>query len=432
MKHSTRFVALPRHSRNVRGWLVILAAVAIAAGAACGDDADDGEEVAPVDEGQDDQPDPPEEPPEQTTTAPAEPQLDDVTLSLAEIGEFNAPMSIVSRPGDTSLFVAEREGRVVRLDVTGEGLDRRYTPADDPVADISDEVATDGEQGLLDIEFSPDGERLYLSYSITPDGDTRIISYAFDGGTVDTGSRREVLAVDQPFANHNGGDIEFGPDDYLHFGLGDGGSGGDPMGNGQDTSTLLGSMLRIDPQGTLDGDEPYAIPNDNPFADGDGEPEIWLYGVRNPWRFTFDSETDDLWIADVGQSSWEEINLLPAADGGGRGANLGWNEMEGTHSFEGDNPPDGVLPVFEYPNPDEGCSVTGGVVYRGSAIPGLTGAYLFGDLCNPTLRALDVSGDEAREVTFDAEVGNLVSFGQDNEGEVYAVSLDGPIYRLDP
>jgi glucose/arabinose dehydrogenase len=243
-----------------------------------------------------------------------------------------------------------------------------------------------------------------------------------------------VLAVDQPFANHNGGDVEFGPDGYLYFGLGDGGSAGDPEGNGQDPSTLLGSMLRIDPQGTLDGDEPYAIPGDNPFADGDaGEPEVWLYGLRNPWRFSFDPATDDLWIADVGQNAWEEINRLPAADGGGRGANLGWNELEGTHSFEGVNPDDGVLPVFEYPHDDGGCSVTGGVVYRGNAIAGLAGAYLFGDLCNPTLRALDVSGDEPREVSFDdSEVGNLVSFGQDNDGEVYAVSLDGPIYRLDP
>lgn len=435
MKHPKTLVAHPRRRRNARGWWpAILAAFALAVGAACGDDADADEDVAPLDEGEHDQASPPEDPPEQTTTSAGTVPLDEVTLGLTEIGDFDAPMSIVSRPGDTGLFVAQREGRVVRLDVTGGGLDRDYAADEEPIVDISDEVSTDGEQGLLDIEFSPDGERLYLSYSITPDGDSRIISYAIDGVTVDTESRREVLAVEQPYANHNGGDIEFGPDGYLYFGLGDGGSGGDPEGNGQDTSTLLGSMLRIDPQGTLDGDEPYAIPGDNPFADGDdGEPEIWLYGVRNPWRFSFDAETDDLWIADVGQSSWEEINRLPAADGGGRGANLGWNEMEGTHSFEGDNPDDGVLPVFEYSHDDGSCSVTGGVVYRGSAIAGLAGAYLFGDLCNATVRALDVSGDEPREMSFDdTEVGNLVSFGQDNDGDVYAVSLDGPIYRLDP
>ena len=234
----------------------------------------------------------------------------------------------------------------------------------------------------------PTAAVLYLHYSVQPDGDTRVVSYAMSGDTVDTGSRRELLAVEQPYPNHNGGSIEFGPDGHLYVALGDGGSGGDPEGNGQDTGALLGKILRIDPAGAT-GDA-YAVPPDNPFADGAaGAPEVWLYGVRNPWRITFDPETGDLWVADVGQNAYEEIDLLPAADGGGRGANLGWNEMEATHPFEGGSNPDGaVLPVFEYDRSEGACSVTGGVVYRGAAIPGLDGAYLFTDFCDGRIRAV--------------------------------------------
>lgn len=368
-----------------------------------------------------------------TTGNPAVP-LAEVTLSTTEIGEFDTPISLVSRTGDPSLYVAERDGRVRRVAVEGEGSDRTYTAEDEPLLDISDEVTTEGERGLLDITFSPDGARLYLSYSQAPEGTSKVISYSYDGNAVDEGSRREILSIDDFRPNHNGGDVEFGPDGFLYFAMGDGGGSGDPQQTSQDTSRLLGKVMRIDPEGAA-GDEPYLIPGDNPFADGSGgQPEIWLYGVRNPWRITFDAANGDLWIADVGQGAWEEIDYFAASAGSGRGANLGWSEMEGAHPFEGGaNPPDGVLPVFEYPYGDAGCAIVGGVVYRGSANPGLDGAYLFGDFCMSRLRAIRQNGGAVvDEVTFDAQVAGLVSFGQDNGGAVYAVSLDGPIYRLDP
>jgi glucose/arabinose dehydrogenase len=358
-------------------------------------------------------------------SASTAPPLADVNVTLTEVAEADTPMALVARTGTDTLYVAERAGRVRPL--TGGSLG-------EPILDISDEVVTSVEQGLLDIEFSADGATLYVHYSVAPDGDTRVVSYPVSDDAVDTGGRRELLAVEQPFDNHNGGDIEIGPDGYLYVALGDGGGGGDPEENGQDTQALLGKILRIDPAATT-GDD-YGIPADNPFADGAaGAPEVWVFGARNPWRIDFDDATGDLWVADVGQNAFEEIDLLPAADGAGRGANLGWNEMEGAHPFEGGTNPDGaVLPVFEYDRSEGGCSVTGGVVYRGSAIPTLDGAYLFTDYCDGRLRAIRAAGGQTvDERTFDDVSGNsLVSFGTDAAGEVFVLSLDGAIYRLDP
>jgi glucose/arabinose dehydrogenase len=358
-------------------------------------------------------------------SASTAPPLADVNVTLTEVAEADTPMALVARTGTDTLYVAERAGRVRPL--TGGSLG-------EPILDISDEVVTSVEQGLLDIEFSADGATLYVHYSVAPDGDTSVVSYPVSDDAVDTGGRRELLAVEQPFDNHNGGDIEIGPDGYLYVALGDGGGGGDPEENGQDTQALLGKILRIDPAATT-GDD-YGIPTDNPFADGAaGAPEVWVFGARNPWRIDFDDATGDLWVADVGQNAFEEIDLLPAADGAGRGANLGWNEMEGAHPFEGGTNPDGaVLPVFEYDRSEGGCSVTGGVVYRGSAIPTLDGAYLFTDYCDGRLRAIRAAGGQTvDERTFDDVSGNsLVSFGTDAAGEVYVLSLDGAIYRLDP
>jgi len=369
-----------------------------------------------------------------TTTAPAADGVElpdgagplaDIELTLTEVAEADSPTALVARAGTDTVYVAERAGRVRPLAADGT--------LGEPILDISDDVVTDVEQGLLGIEFSPDGGTLYVSYSVVPDGDTRVDAYTMAGDEVDLASRRELLAVEQPFANHNGGDLAIGPDGYLYIGLGDGGDAGDPEGNGQNTQALLGKILRIDPSQPGDGTE-YAIPADNPFADGqDGAPEVWLYGVRNPWRFSFDAETGDLWIADVGQESIEEIDLLPAADGGGSGANLGWNEMEGAHPYDdGSNPDGAVLPLFEFDHSDGGCAITGGVVYRGSAIPQLAGAYLFSDYCDGRIRAVRAAdGVVVEEHIFDAEGTELVSFGEDAQGEVYVLSLDGTIYRID-
>jgi glucose/arabinose dehydrogenase len=387
---------------------------------ACGDDDDsEADEAAPTTE---------EESttgsPEPTSSTLAEAPLDSIQVTLTQVAEADTPTSLVTRPGSETLYVSERAGRVRPMVDFALG---------EPIVDIVDEVVTNSEQGLLDLEFSPDGNTLYLSYNVPPDGDTRIAAYTMNGDTADPASRRELLAVDQPFPNHKGGDIEIGPDGYLYVALGDGGAGGDPLGNAQNTGVLLGKLLRIDPTQPAGGNQ-YGIPPGNPFADGQGgAPEIWSYGLRNPWRFTFDPRNDDLWIADVGQNAWEEIDLLPAASGRGAGANLGWDQMEATHEFEGGSNPDGaVLPIFEYDH-EQGCSITGGVVYRGSGVPGLAGAYLFTDYCNGTIRAVRAqNGALSEEKVFDAEGSNLVAFGEDNAGEAYVLSLDGPIYRIDP
>ena len=354
-----------------------------------------------------------------STTAPAV-TFDDVVVRATEVATVEGPTAMTTRSGaDDVLFVVEREGRVRVL------RDDQLQP--EPLVDISDDVRSGGERGLLGIAFSPDGDRLYLSYTDT-NGDTRIDELLMSGDAVDLGSRRQVLAVDQPYGNHNGGDITFGPDGFLYVGLGDGGSGGDPHGHGQNPDTLLGSLLRIDPINR--GNDLYAIPAGNPFVGGGGRAEIWHYGLRNPWRFSFDRETGDLWIGDVGQGGLEEIDFLPA--GSPVGANFGWNRLEGTESFRGDPPAEHVLPIFEYPTAD-GCAVTGGYVYRGSAIAGLQGAYLYGDYCNGDVRALvQRDGRVVAERSLGFEVASLSSFGQRADGELYALSLAGPIFRLDP
>ena len=417
----------------------LVAAVALGAllatTTACGDDDDEtGSGDDPI-QGQVETSDPPTTDAAGTEVVP----LADVDLTLTSIGSYDQPISIINRVDDPALYVVGWSGTVTKVEVTGEGDARTYEPASEPLVDIDDEVVTEGEEGLLDAAFSPDGARLYVSYTAEPDGHNVIASYEFDGESVDAGSRREILTAGPAQANHNGGDITFGPDGYLYFGLGDGGGGGDPDSNGQNTSVLLGKLLRIDPEGAVaaGSDEPYLIPDDNPFAAGEeGHPEIWAYGLRNPWRYSFDSANGDLWIGDVGQGDWEEIDWLPATDGtgAGKGANLGWNEMEGSHPFEGGSNPEGaVLPVYEYDNGEDGCAVTGGVVYRGPATS-LTGVYLFGDSCQNYVRAVRLADgkvvDEGRYE--DATVEQLVSFGTDNGGDVYVVGLGaGEIFRVD-
>jgi glucose/arabinose dehydrogenase len=342
-----------------------------------------------------------------------------VGVSLQRIATVEQPLAIAIRRGDPSLYVAEKTGRVVAI--------RDGHVVAQPVLDLSRAVSLGGEQGLLGLAFSPNGRSLYVNYTDV-NGDTRIVSYAMHGDHVVPNARRQVLFVDQPYDNHNGGDLVFGPDGDLYIGLGDGGSGGDPHGNGQSLGTLLGKMLRIDP--TPLGPRPYRVPADNPFVGDPGaRPEIWAYGLRNPWRYSFDPATGDLWIADVGQSAWEEIDRVPGGSKGGE--NFGWNLLEGTHRYAGAAPAGAVPPVYEYPHTGGACVVIGGDVYRGSAIPALVGDYVFADLCLGTLQALRVQPDgSVAHVDLAATLPDVSSFGTDAAGELYVTSLDGGVYRL--
>ena len=332
------------------------------------------------------------------------------------------PLALAVRPSDPGLYVAQKTGRVMAV------RNGRVDPI--PVLDLTEQVSLGSEQGLLGLAFSPSGQRLYVNYTDT-NGDTRVSGYAMQEGRADVATRREVLFVDQPYSNHNGGNLVFGPDGYLYIGLGDGGSGGDPHGNGQSMTTLLGKMLRVDPEPS--GERPYAIPPDNPFVDRPGaRPEIWAFGLRNPWRYSFDRETGDFWIGDVGQSAWEEVDFQPSGSSGGE--NYGWNLMEGDHQYGGEEPPaEAVRPVFEYSHDDGGCTVTGGYVYRGESIPDLYGAFVFADFCLGELEALRLkAGGVVGHRVLGPVVSNISSFGEDARGELYAMSLGGELFRLAP
>jgi glucose/arabinose dehydrogenase len=339
-------------------------------------------------------------------------------VDLERIATLDQPVGMAVRPDDEALYFAEKTGKVVAV--------RDGTVGARSVLDLSAEVSQGGEQGLLGLAFSEDGQHLYTNHT-DPNGDTRITEWTMTGGRADPGSRRELLFVDQPFSNHNGGNLAMGRDGFLYIGLGDGGGAGDPLGNAQSLESLLGKMLRIDPRSA--GDAAYRVPGDNPFARQEGaRPEIWALGLRNPWRYSFDSATGDLWIADVGQGTREEVNRQPDGKGG---QNYGWDRLEGTLPFEGDAPADAVPPVYEYGR-DQGSTVIGGYVYRGSDIPELTGTYVFGDFFEPELRGLELDGGNVRERGLGVEVENLAAFGQDSAGELYALSLSGPVYRIVP
>ena len=344
-------------------------------------------------------------------------------VALQTVLTLDEPIDMAVAPGDDLVWIAERAGRVSRVDMDrGEVVET--------ILDIGAETEATGERGLLGIAVTD--RWLYANFTDLA-GDTRVDAFERDGTGL-SGHRRTILFQDQPFSNHNGGDLAIGPDGLLYVAFGDGGSGGDPLDAGQDPTTWLGSVLRIEP--TPDAAEPYAVPAGNPFAagrEGAGRPEIFLTGVRNPWRFSFDRVTGDLWIADVGQDAYEEVTVLLAANGGGLGANLGWRLREGLHRFTGDEPPNHADPVWEY-GQDDGCSVTGGYVYRGSAIEDLYGAYVFGDYCTSRLWALQISRGEVEFRELGAEVfgGSLASFGEDADGELYALSLNGTVARIVP
>ena len=367
---------------------------------------------------------------------------DDVpSIELVPTGvEVVQPIALEVVPGSSSVLIATKPGLVHEAIATDGDLEL----IEEPVLDVGELVGdAEGEQGLLGLAVHPDGGSVYLSYTDGDDGASHLDRFDLEGEPgslrVPSDSRVNMLEVEQPHANHNGGHVTFGPDGMLYMGLGDGGSQGDPDGHAQDRMSLLGKILRLDPDAT--GPEDVAAEG-NPFRpDGDdatkGRPEIWLTGVRNPWRFSFDRATGDLWIADVGQDLHEEIDLLPADEGSGKGANLGWDLYEAFEPFDEADPAPGAAsagpfaqPVFSYPRA-EGCSITGGVVYRGAAIPALDGAYLFADHCEPGLRAIRV-GDTVESLRLEDGLESSVSFSEDADGEVYAVTLWGGIHRLTP
>jgi glucose/arabinose dehydrogenase len=324
--------------------------------------------------------------------------------------------------GSGRLFILEQAGRI-RILHNGSLLP-------EPFLDVSDRISCCGERGLLGLAFHPryaENGYFYVNYTDT-NGNTVIARFQAanpQDGRADPSSEMAMLNIEQPYRNHNGGAVVFGPDGYLYLGLGDGGSAGDPLNAGQSTNTLLGKVLRID----VDAAQPYAAPPDNPFSSGGGLAEIWAYGLRNPWRISFDRLTGDLYIADVGQNSLEEINFLPAGSPGG--ANFGWNFREGSQPYQG-NPPAGLAmldPVADY-NHTKGCSVTGGYVYRGANLPQWQGIYLYGDYCTGLVWGLLNTPQGWRHAELYQTNFNITSFGEDEAGEVYLVDYGGGIYRL--
>ena len=341
---------------------------------------------------------------------------------------FSDPLALLQAPGDGSRwFVVERAGRVLVFPNAGTVTAAQVAT----FIDIRNRVdASADEAGLLGLAFHPNfpnDARVFLSYTRTGAPLVSVIArfVSTDGGlTLDAPSEQTILTVDQPFTNHNGGQIAFGPDGFLYIGLGDGGSGGDPNDQAQNVNTLLGALLRID----IDSGAPYAIPPANPFAGGGGRAEIYAWGFRNPWRWSFDRGSGELWLGDVGQAMWEEIDKVIA------GGNYGWRCREGAHDFNtagcsGRTPID---PVAEYDHSGGRCSVTGGHVYRGGAIAALFGAYVFGDFCSGEIWSVDNTGGSMRLI---AQSGvNISSFGEGNDGEVYVVAFgdEGCVLRLTP
>ncbi|MBW8874198.1 MAG: PQQ-dependent sugar dehydrogenase [Acidobacteria bacterium] len=338
----------------------------------------------------------------------------------------------VTHAGDDRLFLTLRAGRIVIL--TGGAVRSQ------PFLDIHGLTTTDSERGLLSVAFHPryaENGFFFVNYT-NLDGNTIIARYkvSSDPNRADPASARILLTIPQPFSNHNGGQLQFGPDGFLYIGMGDGGSGFDPACRAQKMDNLLGKMLRIDVDQNVSTPPFYGIPADNPFRGTAAPPEIWANGVRNPWRFSFDRQTGDLWIGDVGQNQREEIDFQPAASRGGE--NYGWKVMEGTLCSTPDACPASTppcnssaytLPVLEYDhNPH--CSVTGGYVYRGSGASQLRGAYVFGDFCSGVLWAAFRQGAGFTVRTLDGRLPNLITFGEDKNGELYAATLDGGLYRL--
>jgi glucose/arabinose dehydrogenase len=353
-----------------------------------------------------------------TATAAAQ----DAVLQQIATG-LDQPVAL-THAGDTRLFITQQTGTVMIDDAFGL---RTFL-------DIRSLVLSGGERGLLSVAFHPRyrDNGLFFVYYTNRNGDNNLARYkvSSDPDRADAASGTILLTIPHPnFANHNGGQLQFGPDGYLYIGTGDGGSGGDPNNHAQDLTQLLGKLLRID----VDHGTPYAIPPSNPFAQRAGaRGEIWAYGLRNPWRFTFDRDTGDLWIGDVGQDSYEEVDLQPATSIGGE--NYGWRRMEGFHCY---NPssncadPSFTMPVLEYPHSSGACSISGGYRYRGTQIPSLRGAYLYGDYCSGTIWSATQTGTAWTAKTLFATTIRISSFGEDVSGELYVLDVaKGVVYKI--
>jgi glucose/arabinose dehydrogenase len=393
--------------------IAALVAVGVMAFAACGGDGDAADAPAPT--------------AGDTPAAAGEQQTGAYRLARVRAGLGDA-LYVTGAPGQADrLFVVQQSGRI-RILERGRLLPGSFL-------DISGRISSGGERGLLGLAFHPDyarNGRFYVNYT-EPSGDTRVAEYRRATATrARPSSGRILLRIDQPFANHNGGHLAFGPDGMLHVATGDGGSGGDPEGNGQDRSSLLGKILRIDVDARTGG-RPYGIPADNPFAGGGGAPEVYAYGLRNPWRFSFDRTRGDIWIGDVGQNAIEEIDYRPR--GRANGANFGWNAFEGRSRFPGGGPVRGsapVAPVAQYTH-SAGCSVTGGYVYRGARAAGLRGRYVYADFCTGrvwSMRAGPRPGGVRDETgRLGVSLSNVTSFGEGLNGDLYVLA-NGSLYRF--
>jgi len=358
-----------------------------------------------------------------------------VNIKLTPIMEdvaFDQPLFLAQAPADNRHFyVLEKKGKIYQLQLSSGGWRKTL------FLDISQHVdAGASESGLLSMAFDPHyatNGYLYVSYTASAPKakaadialESRLVRFqrSRSGDSIDPTSQKILLTVDQPYANHNGGHLAFSPQGYLFWGLGDGGSGGDPRANGQNSSTLLGSLLRLDVKQL-----PYSVPSDNPFAKGGGRKEIFAIGLRNPWRFSFDRKDGQLWLADVGQNSWEEVNLVEVGD------NLGWNGKEGKHCYVHDLCENGHYkdPILEYDHSAGNCSITGGYVYRGKAFPALQGRYFYGDFCSGKVSQVIQSenGDYRSLPALDSGL-NIASFAEDNDGELYIIHLGGTIHRIE-
>ncbi|MFQ5516075.1 MAG: PQQ-dependent sugar dehydrogenase, partial [Acidimicrobiia bacterium] len=360
-----------------------------------------------------------------TTTMPAKPLIG---LDLRTVvRRLSNPVLVTAAPDDARLFIVEKQG-VIRVVEDGQ-------LTDEPFLDIRDAVGSEGlEQGLLGLAFHPsyaDNGRFFIYYTDT-DGDSRLVEFAASaaGNVADPHSGRLLLALEQPASNHNAGMLQFGPDGYLYVSLGDGGGANNQFGNAQRADTLLGTIIRID----VDAAEPYAIPPDNPFVAGGGAPEVWAYGLRNPWRFSIDTVDGLMYIADVGQDEWEEIDVVPLTTAG---FNFGWSILEGSECF--DTEPcstEGLVPPVVTINHGEGCSVIGGFAYRGHAIPEMAGHYFYGDWCGRWIRSfrlVDGKVTASRDWTGEfGEVGQILSFGVDAAGELYVTTMEGFVFQIIP